>query len=239
MRLAVFIATILAISAAIPVGMLFAGSSFTTQVTEPITEESAVVLQPPISKAEPPKEEVVIQSPELDEAAERQKEGLVIKPEPANIKSPQQPAMSPQAIQEVLRQGIPQNYVLKGALISIWGAQGNRGKDLVRANQTDVQLSLYPKFKDALQETDRRLSGYVGMCNRVDPDGIGPCGYGLPPTYLNVNEDEVASLIQLVNSGPPRDSVKGSGNVQRAYDVVITYMGNRHILLINTQWGSP
>lgn len=248
----ILLAALLAISTAIPAGFLL-GSPYLTQNASSIAVPAerddmqkigVVSSKKPMPEVaiEPPKKDVIPQ-PGQDRMAELPKQEVNQVPQQEALQPPQQPAQEapqlPQIRPDVAREGIPQNFVFKGALLTMHRAQGDQGRGYERATLNDLQLTSYPKFKEVLQEADRKLSGYAGMCNRYDPEGIGPCRYGLPPTYLEITAlDELSALISLVNPEPPRDRPGVDGDIRRQYSSVVIYNGIRYTILIDVTWGS-
>lgn len=268
MRLIAIIATILAISIAIPAGLLLTGPLTATQLGDPTKQlnvpESVVqgsrellkelppaapeskpnmVVEPPKdAPIKPPEQGIILPPPKLPEAQP---------PQPAIVaQPPQQPVQVPQVQQRSVIEGIPPDYALRGALLSIWRAEGDHARDLVRAQLTDADLALFPQLKglhrdanktmslkQAFQEIDVRMSNWQASCSPPNRE-IGNCPEG-PVLYLQLTEAELVPLIGLVNSNTVRQHFEVGGVTERSYDSVVTHNGVRYLVRILTQWTPP
>lgn len=225
MRSVVIVATILAVSLAIPAGLLMTGNLTTTQLAQP-KEQNAPVVQAPI---EPIKEQLpAAQEPKQSIVAEPPRQDASIKPSPQ-----QQPVQMPQAVPPSLniREGVPSNYVLKVSSVRIRVALGNEGANVVRANLTDAMLTAYPAVKEAFIDLNTTTQIWINTCRGAD------C---IPPSRsLRLNEQELSDFIQLVNPPSYNEPNRFENRIVREYGSVVVYKGVRYLLLIGVLWENP
>mgnify|MGYP001604073783 CR=1 FL=1 len=242
MRTPVIIATILAISIAVPAGLLLTGTLSTTQSIEPTKELNAPgsIVQAPrepvreqLPAAPEPKSNIVAEPPK-ENASKPPEQAAILPPKLPEAQPPQQPAQQPQVAvpKQDIREGLPANFILKGSLVTIRVALGNEGVNAIRVNLTDFMLIPYPAIKEALINLNSTTRTYVKTCQH--PACVSP-----PTADFKFTEQALGEFIQLVNPPPPRQPFRLGDEIERKYDSVITYNGVRYSIFIFALWGPP
>jgi len=198
-------------------------------------EPQKIVLVPKESN----KENAVIQQPEPGRLVEPPKQEIVMKPpQPIQIQPPQQVVQAPQAaLPEVnIREGVPQNFVMKGATVTVMRTIGVQGENAIRQNLTNEMLVNFALFKQSLIDVNATTAAWIKMCA---PAYLAIDCANRPSMMLRMNEQELISFTQLVNlPASYNEPNRFENRIFREYGSVVVYGGVRYLLTIGVFWES-
>ncbi len=252
MRSIVIIATVLAISLAIPAGLLLTGTWPPSQSTEP--EKGKVrdaMVQAP--GAPEPKKNMVVKSPRESVSVNPPVREIVLPPKLPGAQPPQQPVQAPQIPQLEQRPVIevkPPSYVFKGAMVSLLRSQA-KTEEGVRARLTDADLTPFLQMKElhgdvnrtiSLKQAFEEINTKMTRFESCPIPGEGPFCFEKPMMYLELTENQTITLVNLANpllnsTATFREEIHANGDYERSWDASIMYNGIRYVIEVDSLWG--
>ena len=241
MRMSFMIITLLVLSLALLTGFILTNQ--TSQISKetiaksgPYEPEKIIELEP---APEPPRENVIVQQPEPEKVIEPPKQDIVQPAEQSiEVRPPQRPVQVPQATSTRLnvREGLPQNYVLRSVLLSVFIASPTPRLDQIRVRLTDDMLTNFPEFKQALIKINATTAAFIKRCA---PEYLGIGCADIPMADIGLNEQQLNQYVELLDPTQLRDSNKGEEVINRTFSSIVAYKGVTYRAYFSATWKSP